>query len=240
MVYIGYLKSEKEFNIPTGIKQKYKSSVLVNISGINEGYKVIKKIIQTAKHFSNSFFITTGPRIDKKDLLELNKLSESYKNIEIHKFLDIDLYLKLVDFYITTSGYNSSVEAVTSEVKTLFIPDPNGLKEQLFRAKIFTEKLTSSCSYLLPESSEEKYHEVISELLKTNQIKGNGLEGEKIDIQANLSPLLKNSVFTKEKYQELLKYFNELDFKTDKIDQLITNANKFLNFFLAKLDLKKK
>lgn len=142
--YTGYvvqpLPESRTVDEDVTITDPQKPIVLVSIGGGRFGHELLECVIETApllERLPHQILIFTGPFMPDEKLLQLQEMALGKTNIMIQrytsKFLD---YMKKADLSISMSGYNTTMNILTTGVRAMILPfTGNQDQEQSIRAE---------------------------------------------------------------------------------------------------------
>jgi predicted glycosyltransferase len=116
--------------------------VLVSVGGGRIGYPLLENVILSAEGLANlvphQIKIFTGPFLPESEFSQLQKLAEGKNNICLERYTPhLISYLKKADLSISLTGYNTTMNIMTTGVRALVVPigHYNYDEEQLIRTK---------------------------------------------------------------------------------------------------------
>ncbi|TBR60941.1 glycosyl transferase [Westiellopsis prolifica IICB1] len=114
--------------------------ILVSVGGGRFGHELLDCVAKTAplleKQIPHKIQVFTGPFIPDEKLNELQKLAADRQNLSISKYTPYLLnYMQKADLSISMSGYNTTLNILTTGVKAMILPfTGNNDQEQYMRA----------------------------------------------------------------------------------------------------------
>ncbi|MEH1949965.1 MAG: glycosyltransferase [Nostoc sp.] len=144
--YTGYVVQEPPINpILTEedreIIKSDKPLILVSVGGGRFGHKLLECVVNTAplleKVLPHHIQVFTGPFIPNSKFKELQEMAKFSKNIYIRRYTPYLLnYMKKADLSINMSGYNTTMNILTTGVRAMMLPfTGNQDREQTIRAE---------------------------------------------------------------------------------------------------------
>jgi uncharacterized protein (TIGR00661 family) len=142
--YTGYVVQEENYP-EVAIEKQDKPSIVVSVGGGRFGYELLKSVVRAAPilatKISHQINIFTGCFIPESEFLELQNLAFKANNINLRKYTNNLLgYLKAADLSISMGGYNTTMNILTTRVRSMILPfTGNGDREQTIRAEKLEE-----------------------------------------------------------------------------------------------------
>ncbi len=129
--------------------------ILVSVGGGRFGYELLDCVVKTAplleKKIPHKIQVFTGPFMPNEKFKQLQTLAAECQNLRIRKYTPYLLnYMQKADLSISMSGYNTTLNILTTGVKAMILPfTGNNDQEQYIRAKKLGElgivKVISPC-----------------------------------------------------------------------------------------------
>lgn len=138
--YTGYVVQE-ENSTKTTIENQDKPSIVVSVGGGRFGHELLECVVRAAPiletKIPHQIHIFTGCFIPENKFIELQKLAQKARNINLKKYTNNLLsYLKVADLSISMGGYNTTMNILTTGVRSMILPfTGNGDREQTIRAE---------------------------------------------------------------------------------------------------------
>ena len=142
--YTGYVVSRERTNVDLPIQQN-KPSIVVSVGGGRFGHELLEASLHVAKllegEIPHQFNIFTGYFIPEDKFLYLQELANKTSNVNFNKYTNNLIgYLKQADLSINMGGYNTTMNILTTGVRSLLLPfTGNGDREQTIRAQKLAE-----------------------------------------------------------------------------------------------------
>jgi predicted glycosyltransferase len=144
--YTGYVVQEQPSNPvftyeDKAILKSDKPLILTSVGGGRFGHELLDCVVKTApfleKRLPHNIQVFTGPFIPDAKFHELQALARDYKNIHIRRYTPYLLsYMKKAELSINMSGYNTTMNILTTGVKAMILPfTGNEDREQTIRAE---------------------------------------------------------------------------------------------------------
>ncbi|MBG1242413.1 glycosyltransferase family protein [Nostoc sp. NZL] len=144
--YTGYVVQEVPINpILTDEDREIISSdkplILVSVGGGRFGHELLESVVETApfleKVLPHNIQVFTGPFIPDSKFHELQTMARHSKNLHIRRYTPYLLnYMKKADLSINMSGYNTTMNVLTTGVRAMILPfTGNQDREQTIRAE---------------------------------------------------------------------------------------------------------
>ncbi|MFS0516955.1 glycosyltransferase family protein [Nostoc sp. UIC 10607] len=144
--YTGYVVQEPPINpILTDEDREIISSdkplILVSVGGGRFGHELLESVVNTApfleKVLPHNIQVFTGPFIPDSKFHELQAMARHSKNLHIRRYTPYLLnYMKKADLSINMSGYNTTMNVLTTGVRAMILPfTGNQDREQTIRAE---------------------------------------------------------------------------------------------------------
>ncbi len=144
--YTGYVVQEPPINpVLADEDQEIISSdkplILVSVGGGRFGHELLECVVKTApfleKALPHNIQVFTGPFIPDSKFNELQAMAIHSKNINIRRYTPYLLsYMKKADLSINMSGYNTTMNVLTTGVRAMILPfTGNQDREQSIRAE---------------------------------------------------------------------------------------------------------
>ncbi len=142
--YTGYVVQEENKAVNTTeieIDNRDKPSIVVSIGGGRFGHELLECVVGTAPiletKIPHQIQVFTGCFIPENKFLELQKLAQKANNINLRKYTNNLIgYLKTADLSISMGGYNTTMNILTTDVRSMILPfTGNGDREQTIRAE---------------------------------------------------------------------------------------------------------
>ncbi|MBD2563700.1 MULTISPECIES: glycosyltransferase family protein [Nostoc] len=144
--YTGYVVQEPLTNpILTDEDREIISSdkplILVSVGGGRFGHELLESVVKTApfleKVLPHNIQVFTGPFIPDSKFHELQAMARHSKNLHIRRYTPYLLnYMKKADLSINMSGYNTTMNVLTTGVRAMILPfTGNQDREQTIRAE---------------------------------------------------------------------------------------------------------
>lgn len=118
------------------------AKILVSVGGGRIGYELLEAVVEAsvilAKSINYKIKVFTGPFIPEEKFSELQKAAWVHGNINIAKYTpQLLAYMKTADISISLSGYNTTMNILSTGVKAIVVPlgHENQDKEQLVRTQ---------------------------------------------------------------------------------------------------------
>ncbi|MGV0104274.1 glycosyltransferase family protein [Nostoc sp. DSM 114167] len=146
LYYTGYVVQEPPKNpILTDedreIIKSDKPLILASVGGGRFGHELLERVVNTApfleKVLPHNIQVFTGPFIPNSKFKELQEMAKFSKNIYIRRYTPYLLnYMKKADLSINMSGYNTTMNILTTGVRAMILPfTGNQDREQTIRAE---------------------------------------------------------------------------------------------------------
>ncbi|MGJ5630384.1 glycosyltransferase family protein [Nostoc sp. CALU 1950] len=144
--YTGYVVQEPPTNPALTdedreIIKSDKPLILVSVGGGRFGHELLECVVNTApfleKSLPHNIQVFTGPFIPDSKFKELQAMAKFSKNIHIRRYTPYLLnYMKKADLSINMSGYNTTMNVLTTGVRAMILPfTGNQDREQTIRAE---------------------------------------------------------------------------------------------------------
>ena len=149
VTYTGFVTQSSTVKRPNvgelwGNKNPENTKILVSVGGGRIGYELLETVVEASSiletKIPHTIKIFTGPFMPEEKVIKLKKAALSRSNIQIETFTSQLLsYMKTADISISLSGYNTTMNILSTGVRALVVPIGHESvdKEQLVR----TEKL---------------------------------------------------------------------------------------------------
>ncbi|MGL5805093.1 MAG: glycosyltransferase family protein, partial [Xenococcaceae cyanobacterium] len=124
--YTGYVVQEENYT-DTAIDPQDKPSIVVSVGGGRFGHELLECAIRSAPiletKIPHQINIFTGCFIPEAKFLELQELASKTNNINLRKYTNNLLgYLKAADLSISMGGYNTTMNILTTGVRSMILP----------------------------------------------------------------------------------------------------------------------
>ncbi|MGH7998954.1 MAG: glycosyltransferase family protein [Brasilonema sp.] len=136
--------------------------ILVSIGGGRIGYELLETVVEASsileKRIPHTIKIFTGPFLPEEKLMKLKEAAFNQANICLETYTSQLLdYLKTADISISLSGYNTTMNILSTRVRAIVVPigHDNQDKEQLVRTQKLEKLGIVDCIY--PQDLEPSY-----------------------------------------------------------------------------------
>jgi predicted glycosyltransferase len=137
--YTGYVvQPQPEASVPVEVKQPL---ILASIGGGRFGHELLYALLQAApilaKHLPHQIQIFTGPFMPEETFAEMQTLAQDCPRVKLERFTPYLLsYMKQADLSISMSGYNTTMNILTTGVRAILLPfTGNDDQEQTLRSQ---------------------------------------------------------------------------------------------------------
>lgn len=138
--YTGYVVQE-ENHTETAIETPNKPAIVVSVGGGRFGHELLECVVRAASiletKIPHQIQVFTGCFIPEAKFLELQESTQNTNNLNLKKYTNNLLaYLKAADLSISMGGYNTTMNILTTGVRSMILPfTGNGDREQTIRAE---------------------------------------------------------------------------------------------------------
>ncbi|MGD1899280.1 MAG: glycosyltransferase family protein [Phormidesmis sp.] len=153
IVYTGYVAQHlskasplASIQQPPSISSSISPSIVASAGGGRHGYSLLSAVISVSsllrERFAHHIYIFAGPFMPKEDFLKLQQAAADKSNVTLRRYTNQLLsYLTQADLSINLGGYNTTMNLLSTGVRSLLLPslNPSQTAEQRIRA----EKLAS-------------------------------------------------------------------------------------------------
>jgi len=181
IIYTGYIVPKELKDMERKKSRKSKISIFVSRGGGVVYPKIITSSILSARYFPLDFHfhIVAGPSTSLKENMVFKKCLSKVRNVTYKIFEDkFPLYLYNCDIFVGTSGYNNTVQILSTKKKSVLIPftgysQRNFFSEQLAHAyllKDYTGATILNYSNITPLAIAGIIQKKIKEKIKVKKI----------------------------------------------------------------------
>ncbi|NJN31138.1 MAG: glycosyl transferase [Synechococcales cyanobacterium RM1_1_8] len=175
------------------------ASIVVSAGGGRHGYGLLRAIATLAPSLAqlipHKIYAFAGPYLPEADFLNLQDLAAQSPNFILHRFTpQLMDYLKRADLSISLGGYNTTMNVLSTGVRSLIYPSPSEDQsgEQSLRARKL-EKLgiltVLTEQDLSPDPLTRQILMTLIKPRKTHSFNLNGAQEAAIKLQGLLSPM---------------------------------------------------
>ncbi len=143
--YTGYVVQRPECDRATIVDQialnKKQPMILVSVGGGRFGHELLDCVVETAEILESKLphhiQMFTGPFMPEEKFWALKTAARDRKNLSINRYTpNLLAYMQKAELSISMSGYNTTMNILTTGVKALMLPfTGNGDKEQTMRVE---------------------------------------------------------------------------------------------------------